>query len=389
MDKGVMSERTVPSLFITADFPPIVSGISTTFYNLLRYLPKQEHAVIAPWVKGGRQIDAGLSQKVYRIFMPLGDDIFNKSLRGILLFCYSLVVIKKEKIRILVCGQPVIIGFIGLLFKKILHLPYLVFVYGGEIVKFKESRMILNILRRVLAEADKVIVNSEFTLKAYTEFGIQLDKLLKLTPAVDTEIFRPNLKVSDLVEKYKLKDKRVILTVARLSERKGHDMVMNSLVKLRELFPGIIYLIVGTGPQQKRLKDLVRRNNLEGNVIFAGAIREEDLPCYYNLCEVYVMPNREVLGVDTLEGFGTSFIEASACAKPVIGGRSGGAYEAVSDGQTGYLIEPTSIDELAERIKALLLDTRLAQEMGQRGRQRIIKNFQWIERAKILENLIA
>ena len=376
------------SLLITFDFPPILGGISTVFYNIWRYLPAQRFFILAPKAKGSASWDARFSGNVYRRYLPVGDNIFKKLARTILVLCYCSGIIRREKITCLLCGQPIIPGLAGLFFKKFRGLPFQVFVYGGEVVKFKHRKIIFGILLRVLRQADAVIVNSDFTRTVYLRLGIPQDKIVKITPAVDTDFFKPGIDAGDLIQRYSLENKRVILTVARLSQRKGHDLVITAVSRLKEKIPDIVYLIVGSGPDEKRLKKLAQDYALKDRVIFCGPVRDEDLPKFYNACDVYVMPNRQVKGIDTLEGFGLSFIEASACAKPVIGGKSGGSYEAIVDGVTGYLVNPLDLEELTMRIKELLTDKEAARAMGGRGRKRLEESFQWRDRAKTLESIL-
>ena len=377
------------SLLITFDFPPILGGISTVFYNIWRYLPAQRFFILAPKAKGSASWDARFSGNVYRRYLPVGDNIFKKFARTILVLCYCSGIIRREKITCLLCGQPIIPGLAGLFFKKFRGLPFRVFVYGGEVVKFKHRKIIFGILLRVLRQADAVIVNSDFTRTVYLRLGIPQDKIVKITPAVDADFFKPGIDAGDLIQRYNLKNKRVILTVARLSQRKGHDLVITAVSKLKEKIPDIVYLIVGSGPDEKRLKKLAQDYAVKDKVIFCGAARDEDLPKFYNTCDVYVMPNRQVKGIDTLEGFGLSFIEASASAKPVIAGRSGGSCEAVRDGKTGFLVDPLNGTELAERISLLLTDRQTAREMGAEGRAWVLKNFQWKDRVKTLEQFFS
>jgi len=376
------------SLLVTVDFPPIVSGISTAFYNIWKNLPGNDHLVLAPRIRGSGAVDNALGKKVYRLPMPLGDNLLKKAGRWLCLLSYCLSIVKRERIELLVCGQPVTIGAIGLLFKKAFRIPYQVWVYGGEIVKFRNNRPVFSLLRRVIDEAQALIANSEFTKNVYAELGIPSGKIFVVTPAVDTERFKPGISVEDLVVKYGLKDRKRILTIARLSERKGHDMVIGALGRIKQAFPDIAYLIVGSGPDEKRLRKMVSDYHLEDNIIFTGAVAEEDLPRYYSLCDVYVMPNREVRGIDTLEGFGISFIEASACAKPVIGGRSGGSVEAVADGKTGYLVGHLDVDGFAMKVIELLSDKTRARELGENGRKRVLTEFQWPQRAEALKGLL-
>ncbi|MDD5347409.1 MAG: glycosyltransferase family 4 protein [Candidatus Omnitrophica bacterium] len=376
------------TLLVTLDFPPIIGGISTVFYNIWKHLSRQEHLILAPMAEGDAAWDRGFGTNMRRLFLPVGDSTGRKAACLGLLLAYSLWVVPKERVRYLVCGQPMVPGIVGVFFKRLFRVPFQVWVYGGEVIKFRHNRFLFGLLKLVLKEADTVVVNSAFTFGVFADLGVPREKLREITPAVDTGMFRPGLATDDLVERYGLAGKKVILTVARLSERKGHDMVLRALAASRDRLPDCRLLIVGTGPDEKRLGGLVSKLGIQDMVVFCGYISHRDLPRYYNLCDVHVMPNREVAGPDTIEGFGLSFIEASACEKPVIGGRSGGAFEAVENGVTGFLVDPMNVEELSDKIVLLLTDQAKAREMGIQGRKRALRQFQWEGRARIVEELL-
>lgn len=377
------------TLLVTADFPPILGGISTVFYNIWKYLPADDFLVLAPSGRGAGVWDEFSGRKVYRRYLPIGDNIFKKLARTLLLAVYCWKITREENVKYLLCGQPVIPGIVGIFLKKLRKIPFQVWVYGGEVVKFKQGKIIFGILLKVLREADTVVVNSDFTKGVYVKLGIPEEKIIKITPAVDTAVFKPGIDTRKLAIEYNLAGKRVLLTVARLSRRKGHDTVIRALSRLKEEFPDLVYLIVGSGPDEKRLRALAAEYGVNERVIFCGAVADEELPGYYNLCDIHVMPNRQAKGADTLEGFGLSFIEASACAKPVIGGRSGGSNEAVAEGITGFLVDPFSVEELADKIKILLTDGDISRKMSHAGRKRSSEDFQWKDRAGIIEKLFS
>lgn len=376
------------ALLITFDFPPIIGGISTVFYNVWKFLPKENFPVLAPLTAVSSDFDASFPGKVIRRRLPVKDSILGKTAKTALLMFYLPSIIRRENIDYIICGQPIIAGMAGLFIKKMCGIPFQVWVYGGEVVKFRDTKPVFSILLKVLKEADSVVVNSDFTKKVYLELGVDESKIIKLTPAVDTDIFSPGLDTGKFADKYGLRGKKVLMTVARLSERKGHDMVIRAVKALKDKFPDIVYLIVGTGPDEKRLRGLARELGIEDKVVFCGGVADSDLPLYYNLCDMHVMPNRQVSGPDTIEGFGLSFIEAGACAKPVIGGLSGGSYEAVQDNITGFLVDPLDEHALAGKISVLLGDNALAQKMGRAGLQRVLESFQWKDRAKIIEGFM-
>ena len=376
------------SLLITADYPPIVSGISTVFYNIWKHLSQDRLLILAPRTKGCFEFDSENRIRVLRRYFSLGDSILRRILRTIALYIHTKQIVKRENINLLVCGQPMIIGFIGLVFKKQFRIPYHVWVYGGEMLKFKSNRILLGILRAILNNADKIISNSGFTTQVFRDLNIDVAKIVIVSPAVDIEQFRPGIDASDLVREYSLESKKVIMTVGRLVPRKGNDTIIKSLKKVIERIPDVVYLIVGEGPNKQKLEVLVEELGLKENVIFAGYVSNEDLPRYYNLCDLYVLPNRETDDFDTIEGFGITFVEASACGKPVIGGRSGGTSDSILDGVTGVLVEPQDEEMLVNKIVEILVNHELTDRLGSQGRERVLEKCRWEVSSEIVENLL-
>jgi len=372
------------SLLITFDFPPIVSGIGTFLYNVWRYLSPDNYLILAPKVKGYEKLDKASGFRIYRY------PAFSHSqlMRMIVIFFYTFYLIIQKKINVIICGVPFTLGLIGFTFKKIIKLPYIVFYYGGEYDKFKNRKRLFNILEKILQDADYIITNSEFTSQEVKRFNVDAKKVLKITPGVDIEKFRPDLDCSDINKQFGLGNKKVLLTVSRLVKRKGIDVVINALPGVIKENPDIVYLVVGTGEEEGYLKRLAREKGLEEKIIFTGYISDNELPKYYNACDIYIMPNKETKGEEIVEGFGISFIEASACAKPVIGGITGGVKEAVSDGKTGLLVEPENSEIVAEAIIQLLKNEAYAIELGKNGRERVEKEFQWEDRAQMLKELL-
>jgi len=189
-----------------------------------------------------------------------------------------------------------------------------------------------------------------------------------------------------------LQGKQVIMTVGRLDERKGHDMVIRAVRLLVERFPQLVYMIVGKGREEQRLKGLAEDLSIGERIIFTGFVTDEALPDYYRLCDVFVLPNRETEDNKQMrgdyEGFGVVFLEASACGKPVIAGKSGGSGEAVVDGVTGLLVDPKSESEIANAIERILSDNEFAGRLGMDGRRRAEKEFDWKYAAEAMERIL-
>jgi phosphatidylinositol alpha-1,6-mannosyltransferase len=239
----------------------------------------------------------------------------------------------------------------------------------------------------IYREAGIAIAANEFARRNLIRIGILPSKIRKITPGVDFERFKPRDPDSELVDRLRIRGKTVLLTVARLVPRKGHKAVIEALRRLLPEFPNLVYVIVGTGPEEPRLRDLVSEWNVGDAVRFAGFVKDEDLPGFYNACHLFVMPNREEQGSGDIEGFGMVFLEANACGKPVVGGRSGGAAEAVVHGKSGILIDPDNPSELAGSLRQLLRNNDLCLQMGADGFARARSDFDWLSRARLLDDI--
>jgi phosphatidyl-myo-inositol dimannoside synthase len=376
------------TLLVSNDFPPVVSGISTVFYYVWKYLPEEKSTILAPNVKGSLAFDRKNNLQVTRYPYLISNSIFPKLINNLLMFLYILPFV--PRVDGIHCGQILSSGVCGLIFKKLFRVPYFLWTYGGETTPvYIKSCWSKFLIKKILDNANIIITISKFTSKEFLDYGIPKEKIIEIIPAVDFEIFKPLPKCSELVEHFKIEKRKTILTISRLAERKGHDVVLKALPLVLKSVPNLSYLIVGDGPYKTHLMELCRELKLNNFVTFVGFVPDKDLVKYYNLCDVFVMPNREIFdSTDSVEGFGITFIEANACSKPVIGGKSGGAIEAVEDGVTGFLVDSQNDEEVAEKIICLLQNEELARKMGEDGRKRVERDFSWEKRAhKLKEQL--
>ena len=381
------------SLLISNDYPPIVSGISTYFYELWRHLPQGDAAILAPKAPGDREFDEQAGLEVVRKRVPIGLSKWQKFAKMFLNGFYALYYVKRFGVQKLHCGQILSTGPAGILCKKLFGLPFALYVYGSETVRFGHSKLLVWIMRKVCEHATEIVPNSRFTANEYLTFGVDPAKLRTITPGVDPSFFRPAPPRPDLVSQYKPNGETLLLTVSRLDERKGHDSVIRAMKTIVQRAPQTKYLIVGKGREQERLAALVSETGLEGKVQFAGYVPTEELPDYYNLSDIFVLPNRETEDFSQLkgdfEGFGIVFLEANACGKPVVAGRSGGVEDAVVDGETGLLIDPRAEDELTQALLSLIDDPERAKRMGEQGRVRAEQEFDWRLLADQVKEIIA
>lgn len=233
------------------------------------------------------------------------------------------------------------------LIKSTLGIPYVPVVHGVETWGHVHGA-----LRRGLLDADLIIAVSEFTRRHLVqECGFQPEKVVVVPNTFDESLFSPGAKPVRLLERHLLSpDQPVLLTVGRLSstERyKGHDQVIRAMPAICEKQPDARYLIVGDGDDAPRLRALARDANVEKQVIFTGYVQREDLPDYYRLADIFVMPS-------TGEGFGIVFLEALASGRPVIAANADASPEALDGGRLGWLVDPGRPDQIAEGALAIL-----------------------------------
>jgi phosphatidylinositol alpha-1,6-mannosyltransferase len=195
-------------------------------------------------------------------------------------------------------------------------------------------------------------------------------------PGADVETFRPDLPIDDLRERHGLVDRPVVVCVSRLVPRKGQDVLIRAMPAIRRRVPDVALVLVGGGPYRERLEELAGEEPA-GSVVFAGQVSEADLPRYYRLGDVFAMPCRTRRAGLEVEGWGNVFIEAAACARPVVVGDSGGARESLLDDVTGRLVDGGDVGEVADAVASLLEDPTRSVAMGLAGRARVERSFTW------------
>jgi len=286
--------------------------------------------------------------------------------------------------EIAVRGRPRVVqlatcneGYLGLFLQRWFKLPFVVYAHGNEILAALDSDW--DSPRLALQNAACVLANSRFTAGLVEKAGVAPEAIEIIPLGCDIERFRPRKSNPQLRRKV-LGDRTagpVILTVGGLVERKGHDMIIRSLPMICRRLPDVTYLIVGTGPFKERLSELASELGVRDRIIFADRVSDDELPDFYALCDVFAMPSRANLAFHDVEGFGLVFLEAGACAKPVIAGRSGGIEDAVVDGLTGLVVDPSDVQGIGQALIRLLTDSALRERLGQQGRVRVEEKHTW------------
>jgi glycosyltransferase involved in cell wall biosynthesis len=261
-------------------------------------------------------------------------------------------------IPIICIGELVYGGWIAIACRLVLRRKVIQYIHGEEITVSGNTRA-ERMKRIYLNFSDAVVAVSRFTQAALiNQMAVDPVKIALIENGVDLERFKEKPRIKMLLKRYGLFDKRVILSTGRLVERKGFDRMLAALPLILDHHPAVHYIIVGDGPYRPRLEALALEHGVVDFVTFAGDVPDAELADYYALCDLFIMPNREMPNGDT-EGFGLVFLEANACGKPVISGRAGGVVDAVRDGANGLTVDGNDPATIAVAVHRLLTDPAL------------------------------
>ena len=239
--------------------------------------------------------------------------------------------------------------------------------------------------QRALRTADLVLAPTRDTAN-HVEFEQEVprERIRVLPWALDPQ-FEDLLKTKALLTPpVGFPEGRIILTVGRwLAEEqyKGMDTLITALPRLLTEWPELQLVAIGEGDDQAWLEGIAEGRGVRRHVHFLSRLSYPEIAACYAACEVFALPSRG-------EGFGLVYLEAMACGKPVIGGAHGGAPEVIEDGKTGYLVQHGDVSQLATSLETLLSDAELRTQMGERGRERVQREFQFSGFANSLKKML-
>lgn len=257
------------------------------------------------------------------------------------------------------------------------QLPWALCTHGAELVVPSRIPAVRRLYRLWLRGARCLFAVSAYTGgHLRTLVGPDGPPIRFLRPGVDLERFSPAVDGTAVRNRHGLGEDPVVVCIGRMVRRKGQDVLIQALPQIRRRVPRARLLLVGGGPDRRRLQAAAERLPA-GSVTFAGRVREEDLPAYYAAGDVFATPNRARWRGLEQEGFGMIFVEAQACGRPVVAGRSGGAPETLLEGETGILVDGGSVDEVSRALADLLTDRARCRRMGAAGRRFVEEQFDW------------
>lgn len=288
-------------------------------------------------------------------------------------------IIREVRPDVVICGATLAAGWLMSQIPK--GTPLINYLHGEELATGGRSRFVRRYLFHKQLEAIRT-ANLNISVSRYTAnraadlARIAQEEIALLPNFVDTNRFSPPGDRDQLRQQLGWQTRKVILTLARLTKRKGIDQAVRALAGLKregKLPSDWLHVVAGTGEQEKELRDLVDRLGANSYTRFAGFVNEAQVPMFYGAADIFLQTNRNLSG-DT-EGFGIVFLEASACGTPVIGGIAGGTADAIREGVTGFRVDSEDLSAIGKAVLELVENANLRDKMGKAGVETVSREY--------------
>ena len=362
-------------ILITNDFPPKIGGIQSYLWELWRRLPDKDFCVYTTPFSKDKEFDSKQPFRTIRsnkkVLLPTPS--INKNLQRL----------KRDLDAELIVWDPAFP--LGILAPQT-RIPYALVIHGAELAIPGKLPIAKSLLANTLKKASLVICAGNYPAEEAERIAKQSLPIAVIAPGVDIERFSP----ANIFNKEKIRkdfeipnNATVILALTRLVPRKGIDVLIEAFKILEKTYPELLLLIGGKGRDASRLEGLAKDSG--SGIRFLGEISEEILPNLYRAADIFCMPCRSRWGGLEQEGFGIVFLEAAASGIPQIAGKSGGSADAVSDDETGFIIDvPNDPRQLSQFIETLLTDSEKLERMGSDARKRAENYFSYDQLSKSL-----
>ena len=353
------------TLIVTNDFPPRQGGIQSFVHALATRLPPGMVTVYAPVWKGAAEFDARQPFPVIRHPTSLMLPVPSVSRR-------AAAIAREHGCNAVLFGAAAPLGLITPSLRRAGVSRAVALTHGHE-AGWAALPAARQLLHRIGDEVDVVTYLGEYFRVRLTRAlsPEAASRMVRLAPGVDVTFFRPGAGGQAVRDRLGLAGRPVVACISRMVPRKGQDTLIKAWPRVRAAVPGARLLLVGDGPYAPTLKRMAQRLGVASDVIFTGPVPWAELPGYYDAADVFAMPCRTRRAGLDVEGLGIVYLEASATGLPVIGGNSGGAPDAILDGESGYVVH--EVAGVAARSIDLLKDPAKARAMGEKG-------LAWVER---------
>ncbi len=369
-----MTRRT---LVVTNDFPPRQGGIQSFVHEVTRRQPAGSVVVYASNFEGAAAFDAAQPFPVRR--HPTGLLVPTPEART-----RVVGIFEEYDCQAVWFGAAAPLGLLAPALRAAGARRVVATTHGHE-AGWAVLPGARTALRRIADGCDAVTYLGAYTRRRLEPVMGRRTELVQLTPGVDVDTFRPGLDGSRIRARYGLHG-AVIVCVSRLVPRKGQDTLIDVLPEIRRAVPGTQLLIVGAGPYGDDLRRRAERAGMSEHVVFTGSVALDELPAHFAAGDVFAMPCRTRRGGLDVEGLGIVYLEASSVGLPVIAGDSGGAPDAVLDGETGFVVSDEA--SLTRRLVELLTDETRRRQMGAAGRAWVERAWRWDQIAARLRGLL-
>ena len=347
-------------LVVTRTFPPEVGGMQNLMWGLARSLSKLNLIkVFADYNVGHEEFDKTVSFSIERVS---GVKILRKYRKAYLINEYLT---QNPKVQCIIADHWKSLELIKTKKKKIC------LIHSKEINHKKGSR-INNKILEVLNNVDHIVANSNFTKNLAIDLGVQGQKIIVINPGVDpiSEIPKKDLNKAEEILKGK---KQRLITVSRFEKRKNHEKVIMAIRNLKEIYPDIIYICIGSGNDEENLKKLVIELKLENQIVFLRDVPNDLKNALVAKSNIFIMPS--IIYKKSVEGFGIAFVEAAQHGIPSIGGKDGGAADAIIHEKTGLICDGNNLNEIYSSIDTLFKENKHI-EYGKAAKLNS-ENFHW------------
>ncbi|MEU2077188.1 glycosyltransferase family 4 protein [Streptomyces sp. NPDC013489] len=377
------------TLIVTNDFPPRPGGIQAFLHNMaLRLDPDRIVVYASTWKRSREGIEATAAFDAEQPFTVVRDST-TMLLPTPRVTARATALLREHGCESVWFGAAAPLGLMAPALRRAGARRLVATTHGHEAgwAQLPGSR---RLLRRIGEGTDTLTYLGEYTRSriAAALTPAAADRMRQLPPGVDEKTFHPGSGGAEVRARLGLSDRPVVVCVSRLVPRKGQDTLIRAMPQILRRVPDAVLLIVGGGPYEKELHRLAAETGVAGSVRFTGAVPWSELPAHYGAGDVFAMPCRTRRGGLDVEGLGIVYLEASATGLPVVAGDSGGAPDAVLDGETGWVVRGESAEDTADRVSTLLLDPELRARMGERGRAWVEEKWRWDLLAERLEELL-
>lgn len=397
MKPEIVPEKTRSGiLIISSSFPKTPESFEGNFvFELARRFDSKviRPIVLAPHFPGGLYEEQWSSVSIcrFRYFFPTrfeqlayGSGIaYNLRENPLLLFTIPLFFISEffAALRIILNNPISLIhthwllpqGLIGAFLHRFTGIPHIATIHGSDLNLIKKYSILHPVCRYIVRNSDTVTVNSSYMQRQLQEIAPGCEEKTRVIPMGVDSTNLQGLMRDDVRKKYS--GHRIIISVGRLIDWKGTKYLVEAMPEILKSVPNALLIIIGTGPESRRLEQKICDLGLQDHVILAGFVKSKDLPSYYHAADVFVLPS---VNIDRrTEGLGVVLLEAMASGCPVIGSNVGGIPDIITDGENGFLIPERDPQALAEKIVEIVLNKSLTDKFHRNGEISIKEKFSW------------